>query len=182
MAEKIENSILDDSGVIYRENVRNLPSSGLVPYACYVDEKTILTENGELLRTIKIPSFVDAKSEIEAYKLRDDLNGAFKSSSANKNLNFWFQIVRKKANLVPKNQPYKNYTAGYIMEKWNQFYNWQNQYTNEVYVTIVIAPTENVGSKISELITGLYFGLVKNSKLRELQKMMSELNTCVNIF
>jgi type IV secretion system protein VirB4 len=182
MAEKIENSIVDDSGVIYSDNVKNLPAVGLLPYSCYIDEKTILTENGELLQIIKIPSFMEVKSEIESHKLRDDLNEAFKENSKNKNLNFWFQMVRKKADLIPKNQKYKNYAAGHFMAKWNQFYNWKDQYTNEIYITVVIAPVENVKSKVFELIKGLYMGFIKKSKLRELQKMQAELEACVNGF
>ncbi|MDR0572076.1 MAG: hypothetical protein LBG48_04465 [Rickettsiales bacterium] len=182
MADKIENSIVDDSGVIYGDNIKNLPAVGLLPYSCYVDEKTILTENGELLQTIKIPSFMDVKSEIESHKLRDDLNETFKENSKNKNLNFWFQIVRKKADLIPKNQKYKNYVAGHFVAKWNQFYDWKNQYANEIYVTIVISPPENIGSKFLELMKGLYMGLIKKSKLKELQKMQTELEVCVGSF
>jgi type IV secretion system protein VirB4 len=182
MAEKIESKIVDDSENFYAENIKNLPSADLLPYACYIDDKTILTENGELLQTIKIPSFVDIKNDVESYKLRDDLNAIFEKKSGNKNLNFWFQTVRKKENILPKHQKHENYITKQLMDKWDSFYNWENQFTNEIYVTIVISPQETSVSKVFDFMKGLTFNFIKKSKLKEIKKMREELGSCVNDF
>jgi type IV secretion system protein VirB4 len=182
MVDKIEKNILDDSGNTYNENIKNIPSADLLPFAAYIDEKTILTENGELLQIVKIPSFVDVRSEVEAYKLRDYLNDVFVANGKNKNINFWFQVVRKKVDLIPKNQLNKNYFAKIITDKWDKFYNWENQFANEIYISIVICPQESAATKIFDLIKGLSFGTIKKSRLKELQKMQIELNKCSNNF
>ncbi|MDR2760703.1 MAG: hypothetical protein LBB09_02550 [Rickettsiales bacterium] len=182
MAEKLEKKILDDSENFYDKNIKNLPNPDLLPYACYIDDQTILTENGELLQTIKIPSFVDIKNDVESYRLRDDMNAIFEKKSENKNLNFWFQTIRKKENILPKNQKHENYIAKQLTDKWNSFYNWENQFTNEIYITIVISPRETGVSKIIDFIKGLTFNFIKSSKTKELKKMREELGSCVKDF
>jgi type IV secretion system protein VirB4 len=182
MADKIENGIIDDGEAFYDESIKNIPNADLLPYACYVDEKTILTENGELLQTIKIPSFVEVKNEVDSYKLRDHLNEIFMLNSKNKNLNFWFQTVRKKADLTPKNQQHNNYFAKELADKWDKFYDWTNQFANEIYITIVISSEEDAMSRIFDMLKGLSFGTIKKSKIKELQKMQIELDVCVGNF
>ena len=50
---KVANNIKKIAG---RTNL--YPNEEFFPYACYFDKRTILTQNGELLQVIKIPSFV----------------------------------------------------------------------------------------------------------------------------
>ena len=182
MVEKIESEILDDSGNYYNENIKNLPNVDLLPYACYIDDKTIITENGELLQTIKIPSFLGAKGEIDAYSLRDKLTKTFKKYDKNKNLNFWFQTVRKRVDLVPKIQQYKNLFARQVIDKWNKVYDWEHQYANEIYITIIIAPQENTATKIIDFIKAISTTLLKKAKIKELSQMHQVLDECVNGF
>ena len=58
---KIEEKIIDDINIDNNFASKQL-NSDIIPYACYYDENTIITQNGELLSTIKIPSFIVNKS------------------------------------------------------------------------------------------------------------------------
>ena len=182
MAEKIEANIFDDSEIFYREGIANLPDVNILPYACYIDDKTILTENGELLQTIKIPSFLESKEELDSYSLRDNLNEIFLKNNSDKNINFYFQTIRKKVNLVPTNDKYKDTFVNNIIDKWNIFNNWENQYANEIYITFIITPYNTKVGKVFDFIKAIYSPILKGSKMKELKKMLESLNSCSSSF
>ena len=159
---KIEANVINDIDNFEITVGPNTVSSELIPYACYYNANTILTENGEMLQTIKIPSFVTNKSKENFYSLRNILNKTFKKNSKNENLSFWFQTVRKPVDIVPQNQKYDNYTAKFIMDRWNSHYKWDKQFANEIYITVIIAPNNNGVSKTFDIIKAISFFLLKN--------------------
>lgn len=177
----MEKNIIDDvNQEMYGETGQNSVSSNLIPYACYYDENTIITQNGELLQIIKIPSFVSNRGTASFYLLKDVLNSTFKKHSKESNLNFWFQIVRKSVDVIPKNQVYTDYTSKTVMRKWNEHYHWDRQFANEIYLSIVIAPNENTVSKSVDFVKAINFSLLRKSKLKEFEAMSKILNSSVN--
>lgn len=179
--EKLEKNIFDDiSGNLYGENGQNFVSKDLIPYACYYNETTIITQNGELLQTIKIPSFVSNKGTANFYSLRDVLNRTFNNNAKDQNLSFWFQTIRKAVDVIPKNQVYTDYTSKTIMDKWNNHYHWDKQFANEIYITIIIAPSDNKVSKSFDFIKAINFTLLCKSKLKEFENMKQILTNTVN--
>ena len=150
---KIEEKIIDDINIDNNFASKQL-NSDIIPYACYYDENTIITQNGELLSTIKIPSFIANKSKDSFYNLRKDLTETCKKHSRkNNNINFWFQTIRLPVNMIPKNQNYDDYIfSNKIIDKWNNFYKWDNQYANEIYITIIIAAILSLIGLIARMI------------------------------
>ena len=63
----VEDNIINDIETDNNRFANGNVNPDLIPYACYYDSKTILTQNMELLQTIKIPSFVTNKSEYNFY-------------------------------------------------------------------------------------------------------------------
>ena len=55
------------------DNIMWYPNENFIPYACYVDKQTILTKDGSLLMTFKIPSFISNKSKEELFGIREAL-------------------------------------------------------------------------------------------------------------
>ncbi len=179
--EKIEKSILNDLDIEnYGYKGNNSINSDLIPYACYYNEKTIITQNNELLQIIKIPSFVSNKGNANFYLLREALNKSFVKNSTNDNLSFWFQTVRKPVDVIPKNQEYNDYTSKMVIDKWNSHYNWDKQFANEIYITVIISPSENKVSKSFEIIKAINFSLLKKSRLKEFSEMNKILTKVVN--
>ncbi|MDR1498692.1 MAG: hypothetical protein LBS34_00185 [Rickettsiales bacterium] len=180
MGEKIENTIINDIDDVCVKQGENSVDSELVPYSCYYNDKTIITKNGELLQTVKIRSFVTNPSKESFYTLRDDLNETFRKNTKTDNLSFWFQVVRKPVDVVPQNQEYDNYTAKIVMEKWNNYYGWNSQFANEIYITIVISPEENKVSKSINFIKAINFSLLKKTKLKEFARAEEILSNTTN--
>ena len=180
--EKIERNILNDLEINkYGSNGPNMIDADLIPYACYYNERTIITQNNELLQIIKIPSFVTNKGKANFYLLRDVLSRSIIKNSKNDNLNFWFQTVRKPVDVVPKNQEYSDYISKIIMDKWNKHYNWNEQFANEIYITVIISPAGNTVSKTFEIIKAINFSLLKNSRLKEFNEMNKILTKTVDL-
>lgn len=176
----VENNIINDviNGFDY---VDGNVDPNLIPYTCYYNNRTILTQNMEMLQTIKIPSFVANRSEYNFYNLRDDLNRTFiKHSKLSDDLSFNFQTVRKPVSVIPKNQQHRFFVAKNIMDKWDNFYKWDEQFANEIYITITIAPKEDKVSGLLMFLKALNFTIYKNSKLKELTKMSKILDTVVD--
>ena len=180
--EKIERNILNDLEINkYGSNGSNMIDADLIPYACYYNEKTIITQNNELLQIIRIPSFVTNKGKANFYLLRDVLSRSIIKNSKNDNLNFWFQTIRKPVDVVPKNQEYSDYISKIIMDKWNKHYNWNEQFANEIYITVIISPAGNTVSKTFEIIKAINFSLLKNSRLKEFNEMNKILTKTVDL-
>lgn len=177
---KIEEKIIDDINIDNNFASKQL-NSDIIPYACYYDENTIITQNGELLSTIKIPSFIANKSKDSFYNLRKDLTETCKKHSRkNNNINFWFQTIRLPVNMIPKNQNYDDYIfSNKIIDKWNNFYKWDNQYANEIYITIIIAPEEEKTSSYINFLKAINFSLLKGAKVKEMAKMSKTLSNIV---
>ncbi|MDR2777651.1 MAG: hypothetical protein LBB24_02695 [Rickettsiales bacterium] len=173
--EKIEGKILDDIGInLYGvDGQQNSVNPELLPYACYYDDHTLITQNGEVLQIIKIPSFVSNPGESNFYTLREELNKSFVRNAKDRNLSFWFQTVRKSVDLTPRNQKYKAYTARFVMDKWNRHYNWDNQFANEIYITIIYSPEAGAVSKIFEFMEAINFSMLQKSKSRSFEKANS---------
>ncbi|MDR2077365.1 MAG: hypothetical protein LBP39_00155, partial [Rickettsiales bacterium] len=179
--EKIENEIFDDI-ILDSQTIgdHNNIDPELIPYACYYDEQTILTKNGEMLQIIKIPSFVSNAGTANFYSLRENLNKSFIKNAKNQNLNFWFQVVRKPVDIVPKNQRYSDYTSKLLIDRWNKHHEWNNQFANEIYITLVIVSEAGKVSKTFEFISAINFSLLIKSRIKDFAKMNTAITNVSN--
>ncbi len=119
-------------------NVLEYPNEDFIPYACYIDRQTILTKNGDLLMTFKIPSFVSNKAKIDLFDIRENLRLILESSYKNQNISLYFTTVRKKADIIPAGED-KDFLSKQVGEIWNKQNNWYNQFVNEIYITVIIS-------------------------------------------
>ncbi|MDR3079148.1 MAG: hypothetical protein LBU15_03860 [Rickettsiales bacterium] len=173
--EKIENTIVNDLNIapLSIDGQQNSINPDLIPYACYYNDHTLITQNGEMLQTIKIPSFVSNRGEANFYLLRENLNKSFVKNAKNHNLSFWFQTVRKSVDLIPRNQNYESYTPKFVIDRWNKHYNWANQFANEIYITLVFSPEPGTVSKILEFIEAINFSMLQKSRNKDFEKSYS---------
>ena len=120
------------------ENVVWYPESDFIPYACYIDKQTILTKNGCLLMTFKIPSFVSNKSKSDLFTIRESLRKILVEQFKNQDMSFYFNTVRKKDDIIPSGK-YDNMFCETIDKMWNKQNNWYDQFVNEIYITVTLS-------------------------------------------
>jgi type IV secretion system protein VirB4 len=120
----------------YRDITDDVDEAIFVPYACHVDPLTILTKNGELMQTIKITAFAYEHIEEHPRELREVIREALRSAINTTDYALWMHTVRRKVSLTPEGKP-KNPLSQRLNDAWRQQNDWDNQYTNEVYLTFV---------------------------------------------
>lgn len=163
------------------QDYKGYPNEEFFPYACYFNERTILTQNGELLQVIKIPSFVKNNSSNNLFKLRKDLQLALIKYIEDDNINFWFHTVRKEVDIVPRNQKYKNNFSETLNDKWNEKNNFHKQYANEVYITIIIAENKNKSNIIGDFFKYSTFSSLKKNQRNLFNNLLKKLDKFSNI-
>ncbi|MDR1494987.1 MAG: hypothetical protein LBI29_03055 [Rickettsiales bacterium] len=176
--EKLENSIFDDlnTGLYAADGQQNSVNPDLIPYTCYYNDHTLVTQNGDMLQIIKIPSFVSNTGKSNFYLLREELNKSFVKNANNHNLSFWFQTIRKSVDLIPRNQNYESYVPKLVMGRWNRHYNWNNQFANEIYIAIVFSLESGAVSKVIEFIEAINLSMLQKSRDKGFEKSLSVLS------
>jgi len=117
--------------------VAKKPDEDFLPYVCHYDPSTILTKNGELLQTIRITGFSGESSSADLISLRDTLRDSISEHIKESRFAFWFHTIRRKKNIAPKGE-YNDFFCEKINEDWVKKNNWNDQYVNELYITIII--------------------------------------------
>ncbi len=146
------------------ETTDQYPNEELFPFACYLDERTVITHNGELVQIIKIPSFMTNTSSDNLFKLRADLQNCLVNTLKIDNINYWFHVVRKHVDITPHNQEYTNYFSKNINQKWNDKNNFSKQYTNEIYISIILGKKNKIDNFLTNLIQNISFSRLKRIK------------------
>lgn len=115
-----------------------LPDEDFIPYVCHYDPNTILTKNGELLQIIRITGFSNNSIISELISLRDTVRDAVKDHVKENKFALWFNTIRRKKNIVPKGGEFKEFFAQKVEESWTKENRWDDQYVNELYITIIV--------------------------------------------
>lgn len=113
-------------------------SSDFIPYAFHLDEETIVTKNLQLLQIIKINSFLNKEfhHEEKHLNLRDSIRAAIQDTVKTDDFAFWIHTIRRKKSL---DYFFKNNSEilESVNESWNKGYEFENQFVNELYITIL---------------------------------------------
>jgi type IV secretion system protein VirB4 len=136
----------------FRDIGDDVEESDFVPYACFYDEHTIITKNGELCQTIRITG-VNAeqisnaiKADKENNELRKLIRKAIKTHIPNDSFAIWLHTIRRSEEMQEQNDFENHYFSDTLNKWWITSNNFATQYINEVYLTIVI---EGQSSKIA---------------------------------
>lgn len=154
------------------------PNEDLFPYTCYYNKNTILTQNNEILQIIKIPSFLETKTN-NLVQLRNDIIRALQTTLDNSYVNFYVTTVRKQADIVQNNQVYTNQFAKNIMETWNDYNQFSSEYVNEIYITVILCEKNNNNNFFLDLIQNYSLSKIKKEKHILVNKMTKELTSIV---
>lgn len=119
-----------------RDITEDVQESDFVPYTCHYDSHTILTKNGELLQTIKITGFAYEVIGSDIGDLRQTIREAILDAIDDTSYAIWFHTIRRRKNLDPAGD-FPNQISRLIHTAWKEQNQLTQQFTNELYVTIV---------------------------------------------
>ena len=153
----------------------SVEQAGFIPYACHLDEATLLTRNGELLQIFKIEGYnFDTLQDGKKVDLRLELRRVFQAFALAPHFCASFHIVRRKKNLNPTAGIDGNFAAS-IEEKWKKEHRLQDGYSNDVYFTLVHEGGDFALKNIGQLFSSFFFKAEKFSQRRQLDKARERL-------
>jgi type IV secretion system protein VirB4 len=115
----------------------SFPDSNFIPFVCHFDKNTIITKNGELLQVIRITGFNHESVSSDLANLRETVRSAISTNIKSNNFALWLHTIRRKKSIIP-NGNFKDYFSKKLNDGWNNINDWQNQFVNELYLTIII--------------------------------------------
>ncbi len=111
-----------------------------IPYLIHYAPDTLLTKNGELIKIIKVTGNkygLDYESDQGTQNtLRDIIRRAIASAVDNDKYAFWIHTLRRR-DPVRHESHYENNFAEYVNSKWREANDWQQQYHNEIYISVI---------------------------------------------
>jgi type IV secretion system protein VirB4 len=119
----------------FREIANDVDESEFVPYACLYDPCTVLTKNGELLQTLRVSGLSYENIKQEALDLRALLRQVIREHIPNDSFAVWFHTIRSQQSLIAPGD-FSGF-AKQVNEAWVKAHRLEQQYTNDVYITIV---------------------------------------------
>jgi len=156
----------------------NYPDKDFIPYASYFNESTILTKNGDLLKTIKIPSFINTVSDTDLFDIRQKIREVIETKHIHENISFWFQTVRKQVSIMPHGK-YDNGLSYEIGEKWRIENQWDRQYVNEIFISVIISPNRKTIFNPFTFLSTLSFLNIRKQKFKQFLILEKILNKVV---
>ena len=115
----------------------NSPDEDFIPYVIHYDKKTILTKNGELMQIIRISGFSNTSVYAELVPLREAVRESIRENIKQTNFALWFNTIRRKKNISPEGE-FNDYFSSKVNQTWEEVNNLQNDYVNELYITVII--------------------------------------------
>lgn len=120
------------------------PDEDFIPYVCHYDPQTIITKNGELLQVLRVTGFGKESIVSNLVTLRETIREAFAKHIEEDKFAFWIHTIRRKKNIIPKSE-FNDFFSTKINEEWTTKNHFDDQYVNELYVTLII---EGIDSSI----------------------------------
>ena len=153
------------------------PAAHFIPYKCHLNSSTILTENEELVRVIRIKGF--------AFETADDVDVDLKKNSRNNllkgmasgNFSLYFHTIRRKEKGFPDGEMPDNFSER-VNKEWAAKHSDDKSFVNEHYFTIIrgadssaTAILENVAKKIQHKTDKAAWENYINESFDELEEM-----------
>lgn len=157
------------------DSFRDVSETDFIPYTCHYDPHTLITKNGEVLQCIKITGFTFESITQDVADLRTMIRAALQNAIQDTNYAVWIHTIRRATSLA-LHAEYKETFPRLLNDAWNQHNDWEHQYVNEVYITILHQGETAYLTDFSHLLRALIPPLEIRANDRYLQKTVRELN------
>ncbi len=148
-----------------RQDPKNLhvktPDEDFIPYVCHFDANTILTKNGELLQIIRITGFSSTTVVSELVSLRQAVRQSLTGSVLDEDIAFWFNTIRRKKDIRP-NGKFDDFLSSEINEAWNNKNNLEDQFVNELYITVIIGGIDTSITNLKSFLRSFSYFTIRN--------------------
>ena len=109
--------------------------SKFIPPVCHIDDRTLLTRNGELIQIIAIEGISSKAPERKLELIRATIREAI-AQYTNPHNAIWIHTVRQKKNL-DETSDYPNLLSTNINRLWRDKNHWDGNFVNTLYISIL---------------------------------------------
>jgi hypothetical protein len=113
-------------------------SKNFIPLACFYDENTVLTKNGELLQTIKFSNFTHDETKEDSFDLRRVIRESLLKNLKSRDFSFWIHTIRREKNIEWSDLKQKDSLEYALHKYWRKECKFDGAFVNEVYLTVLI--------------------------------------------
>jgi len=138
----------------YRDISDDVIESDFVPYACLADAHSLFTKNGEIIQIIKVAG-IDYAHKQNSMDLRSAIRDAIFQHIPDTSYAIWLHTIRRRHTLIEKSFLPDGFSAR-VDEAWSTSQSWDQNFTNELYITIVKAGQDASLFDIQSLFKSLW--------------------------
>lgn len=161
-----------------RDIAGDVKESEFLPYACHIDPHTILTKNGELMQVLKLVGFTYENTESQRIELRHALRQGISEALQTNDYAVWVHTIRRRASLTPQGN-YPNDFSQLLNAAWRELNDWDHQFTNEVYITLVREGESGEVSKPADFFRGLVPSMDRKHRWEVIDEAADQLTDAV---
>jgi type IV secretion system protein VirB4 len=129
-----------------------------IPFACHLNERTLINKNGEIIQTIEIRGIDSDFLDIKLSNLRSCIREAL-SRHLIEDISIWIHTIRNQKNLDPKST-YPSLISSNIHRIWKSKNYWDSKFVNTVYISFVHKGAKFNTNNISAFIHSLFISNV----------------------
>lgn len=160
----------------FRDIADDVIESDFVPYACLLNEDTLVTKNGELVQTIKITGLgFDAQHQRD---LRGVIRNAIQQFIPDDTYAIWLHTLRRRQQLVAPTQFPDKFSAN-VDAGWSETHPAGASFVNELYITIVKAGQAATLRRFDQILQSLAPKRESNARNAYLDQALRELTQTV---
>lgn len=160
------------------DSFRDVQETDYIPYTTHLDPHTLVTKNGEVLQCIKITGFTYESITREVSDLRSMIRKALQESIISTDYAVWVHTIRRAKSLTLKSE-YKELFPRLMNDAWNQHNDWDHQYVNEVYITVLHQGETAHLKDIGHVLRAIIPPLEMRSHLKYMERATAELDATV---
>lgn len=150
-----------------------------VPVVCHIDEETLLTKDGALVKILEING-QDIDPDFGNGDIRDYIRSAIDESFNSSKFQINIHTVRSRKNIVPTYRNHTEFTRK-LDESWSKVNNFDKQLVNTIYISIVYQGDTAPISNISKTIRAIFFSAIKSKEKERIQKALDALNEATGL-
>lgn len=159
--------------------IHSVAEEDFVPYVCHFDKNTILTKNGELLQIIRVTGLENHESALEISSLRESVRKSISQNITKTEFALWFTTIRRKKNINPAGE-FEDEFSKKLNNAWVKKNNLENQYINELYITIIIEGLDTSIANFDSFTRSLSYTATKSLHYKALKSHHESLTKTVN--
>ncbi|AZL15807.1 VirB4 family type IV secretion/conjugal transfer ATPase [Rickettsiales endosymbiont of Stachyamoeba lipophora] len=166
---------------------REISVANFIPYKCHWNHNTLLGENNELIKVIKVGGFSFETADDEDLDIQKNIRNMLFKGLATGSLNLFFHIIRRKQNIIPEdnlnidpNIKIKKDFTTLVDKEWKKKHQNNKAFTNELYITIIRKSKDKGVTFIENIYKNLIQKADKSAWERDMRDYYEELEEATN--